>query len=420
MTLGYRIREGQSPLAVIASGELRLDSKVKRQMPGEGRNSSIYMDYQASTPADPRVVEAMAAYWSDQCGNPHATDHALGWAADEAVEAARAQVAALIGAEPDEIVFTSGATEATNLAVLGVARGAAPERRKIVVSAIEHKCVLGAAHASGAEGFEVVIVPVGRGGVVDPDVLARVIDDRTALVSVMAVNNEIGTVQPLRAIAALCQANGVVFHSDAAQALSVLPLDVADIGVDLMSLSAHKAYGPKGMGALYVRHGITPRPRPIMYGGGQEGGLRPGTLPTPLCVGFGEACRILLTGRDDETPRIAELRDRFMSGLRALVPDAVVNGEGSVRHPGNLNVMFPGSEASLLLQRLQPNVAASTGSACTSGQPEPSHVLRAIGLTSREAESCVRFSIGRFTREGDIDEAVSCLREALAGIAVGR
>jgi cysteine desulfurase len=389
-------------------------------MLGEGRNSSVYMDYQASTPADPRVVEAMAAYWADQCGNPHATDHSVGWAADKAVEAARAQIATLIRAEPEEIVFTSGATEANNLAVLGIARAAAPERRKIVVSAIEHKCVLGAANAAGSEGFEVVVVPVDRGGMVDPNDVARVVDNRTALVSVMAVNNEIGTIQPLRAIAALCHAHGVAFHSDAAQALSVLPLDVADIGVDLMSLSAHKAYGPKGIGALYVRHGITPRPRPIMHGGGQEGGLRPGTLPTPLCVGFGEACRILSAERDDETPRIVRLRDRLVTGLRALMPNAMVNGAGAVRHSGNLNMMFPGIEASLLLQRLQPNVAASTGSACTSGQPEPSHVLRAIGLTSREAEYCVRFSVGRFTREKDIDEVVSFLREALAGIAVRR
>jgi cysteine desulfurase len=393
---------------------------MKRQMQGDRRSRSVYMDYQASTPADRRVVEAMAAYWSDQCGNPHATDHSVGWAADKAVEMARAQIAALINAEPDEIVFTSGATEANNLAVLGSARAAAPERRKIVVSAIEHKCVLGAANAAESEGFEVVVIPVDRGGVVDPDDVARVVDHRTALVSIMAINNEIGTVQPLRAIAALCQANGVVFHSDAAQALSVLPLDVVDIGVDLMSLSAHKAYGPKGMGALYVRQGITPRPLSIMHGGGQEGGLRPGTLPTPLCVGFGEACRILSGERVDETLLIATLRDKLMNELRALVPNAVVNGEGAVRHPGNLNMMFPGIEAPLLLQRLQPHVAASTGSACTSGQPEQSHVLRAIGLTSREAEYCIRFSIGRFTREEDIGDAISFFRQALAGIPVSR
>lgn len=397
-----------------------MDSKVKRQMPGQGRNCSVYMDYQASTPADRRVVEAMAPYWTDQCGNPHAADHAAGWAADQAAEAARAHIAALIGAEPNEIVFTSGATEANNLAVLGIARAAPPDRRKIVVSAIEHKCVLASAQVAGADGFEIAVLPVGRGGVVDPDDVARVVDDRTALVSVMAVNNEIGTVQQLREIAALCQGIGAVFHSDAAQALSVLPLDVLDLGVDLMSFSAHKAYGPKGIGALYVRHGLAPRPHPILHGGGQESGLRPGTLPTPLCVGFGEACRILATERDDDIPRIRALRDRFMDGLRAIVPDARINGDGSVRHPGNLNVMFPGIEASLLLQRLQPYVAASTGSACTSGQPEPSHVLRAIGLTSTEAESCVRFSIGRFTNDGDIEAAVAFLRDALSGIVIGR
>ena len=280
-----------------------------------GPKDGIYMDYQATTPADPRVVEAMRPYWSTMYGNPHSADHAFGWSADAAVETARGRVAALIGADPDEIVFTSGATEANNLAVLGLVRASPPARRRIVVSAIEHKCVLAAARAAAEEGFEVITVPVGADGIVDPRAVAAVIDERVALVSVMAVNNEIGTVQPLPEIAALCAAAGVVFHTDAAQALNALPIDVAALGADLLSLSAHKAYGPKGIGALFVRRGLHVRPKPIIHGGGQEGGLRSGTLPTPLCVGFGEACHILADERDDDAERIRLLRDRFFAEL---------------------------------------------------------------------------------------------------------
>ena len=317
----------------------------------------------------------------------------------------RGHIATLIGADPDEIVFTSGATEANNLAVLGTARASQPSRRRIVVSAIEHKCVLAAARAAADEGFEVITVPVDSSGIIDPRAIAAVVDGRTALVSVMAVNNEIGTVQPLSEIAALCGAAGAVFHTDAAQALTAFPIDVATLGVDLMSLSAHKAYGPKGMGALFVRRNLHVRPKPIIYGGGQEGGLRSGTLPTPLCVGFGEACRILAHERDGDMKRVRVLRDRFLNVLMNTLPELTVNGDQASRHPGNLNLLFRSIDASLLLQHLHPNVAASTGSACTSGQPEPSHVLRSIGLSPEEANASVRFSIGRFTTEDDVIEA---------------
>lgn len=377
-----------------------------------GAKDSIYMDYQATTPADPRVVEAMQPYWSTMYGNPHSADHAFGWSADAAVETARGYIAALIGADPDEIIFTSGATEANNLAVLGIARASPPARRRIVVSAIEHKCVLAAARAAVDEGFEVITVPVSADGIVDPRAVASVVDERVALVSVMAVNNEIGTVQPLSEIAALCAAAGAIFHTDAAQALNALPIDVTTLGADLMSLSAHKAYGPKGMGALFVRRSLHVRPKPIIHGGGQEGGLRSGTLPTPLCAGFGEACRILADERDGDTKRIRMLRDRFLAELLKTVPGLTVNGDQASRHPGNLNLLFPAIDASLLLQNLHPNVAASTGSACTSGQPEPSHVLRAIGLSSKEAHASIRFSIGRFTTEQDVDEAARHVGEA--------
>lgn len=374
-------------------------------METRGAKDSIYMDYQATTPTDPRVVDAMQPYWSAVYGNPHSADHAFGWSADAAVEAARGNIAALIGADSDEIVFTSGATEANNLAVLGIARASPPTRKRIVVSAIEHKCVLAAARAAVDEGFEAITVPVGADGIVDPRAVAAVVDDRAALVSVMAVNNEIGTVQPLSEIAALCAKAGAIFHTDAAQALNALPMDVATIGADLMSLSAHKAYGPKGIGALFVRRSLRVRPKPVIHGGGQEGGLRSGTLPTPLCVGFGEACRILTDERDSDAERIRALRDRFLADLIQAMPGLMVNGNQGVRHPGNLNLLFPSVDASLILQNLHPNVAASTGSACTSGQPEPSHVLRAIGLSPEDANASIRFSIGRFTSEDDVREA---------------
>ena len=360
----------------------------------------------------------MEPYWSALYGNPHSTDHVFGWNADAAVEMARGHIAALIGADPEEIVFTSGATEANNLAVLGIARASPVTRKRIVVSAIEHNCVLAAARAAADEGFEVTIVPVGHDGIVDPRAIAGVLDDRVALVSVMAVNNEIGTAQPLSQIAALCSLVGAVFHTDAAQALNAFPLDVAALGVDLMSLSAHKAYGPKGVGALFVRRGLRVRPKPIIHGGGQEQGLRSGTLPTPLCVGFGEACRILASERDDDVKRVRVLRDRFLAAVLKTVPDIEVNGDQVLRHPGNLNLLFPSMDASLLLQKLQPNVAASTGSACTSGQPEPSHVLRAIGLSPANANASIRFGIGRFTTEDDVDEAARQVVEACRSLRI--
>jgi cysteine desulfurase len=250
------------------------------------------------------------------------------------------------------------------------------------------------------------MAPVNADGIVDIAALASLIDTRVALVSIMTVNNEIGSIQPLSEIAALCAGVGAVLHSDAAQALSVLPVDVAVSGVDLMSLSAHKAYGPKGLGALYVRRSLCVRPRPILHGGGQEGGLRAGTLPTPLCVGFGEACRILTQERDGDAVRIGALRDSFLAQLRAGLPSIAENGTLAHRHPGNLNLRFPDIDATALLQNLHPNVAASTGSACTSGQPEPSHVLAAIGLSAQHSNECIRLSIGRFTTTDEVNFAV--------------
>lgn len=383
----------------------------------EGRmGSGIYMDYQASTPLDPRIAEAMTPYWTEYCGNTHSSEHAFGWAADDAVEGARAKVAYIISADPDEIFFTSGATEANNIALLGMARAAGPTRRKVIVSAIEHKSVLAAARALTGEGFEIAIIPVSADGIIDLGAITAAIDGRTALVSVMAVNNEVGTTQPLRQIADICQVAGVPFHVDAAQALTFLSIDVAEIGIDLMSLSAHKCYGPKGVGAIFVRRGLSPRPRPLAFGGGQEGGLRPGTLPVPLCVGFGEACSILERERTKDTAHASALGCDFLRELRTRLTDVRINGTMVGRHPGNLNLHFPGVEASLLLNALQPHVAASSGSACTSGFQEPSHVLRAMGLTPLAAASSVRFGIGRFTTEADIIRAADLVASAVASL----
>jgi cysteine desulfurase len=381
-----------------------------------GTFEAVYLDYQATTPADPRVVEAMQPYWSGVYGNPHSADHAFGWQADAAVEAARAEIAGLIGADPDEIIFTSGATEANNLAILGIARAAPPPRRRIIVSSIEHKCVLAAARAAAEEGFEVTTVPVGLDGVIDIAAISSALDDRVALVSVMTVNNEIGTIQPIKEIGEECRSHGITFHTDAAQALSFLEIDVEKLNVDLMSLSAHKVYGPKGVGALYVRRDSQVRPKPLIHGGGQEFGLRSGTLPTPLCVGFGEACRIVQMETSNINVSLAVMRNYFLKKLLEAVPGLKVNGTMAARHPGNLNIQFPGMEADMILNGLQPHVAASTGSACTSGQHEPSHVLRAIGSSNSEAESSIRFSLGRFTTVDEIDRATSIIHDTVRSL----
>lgn len=371
----------------------------------------VYLDHQASTPVGPRVLEAMLPHFY-AAANPHADEHAMGWAAADAVEEARAKVAASVRADPDEIVFTAGATEANNMAILGVAALAPEGRRRIVVSAVEHKSVLAPARALTARGFEVVVVGVDRFGTVDLDEMARAVAEDTLLVSVMAVNNEVGGVQPIAGIAALAQGAGALFHCDAAQALLWMPIDVFRLGVDLLSVSAHKAGGPKGIGALYVRRDVRERIGPVFFGGGQEGGLRPGTLPTPLCVGFGEAC----AGRPDQraVEKWRSTTRRLAEGMRGLAPALEVNGPPEARHPGNLNVRFPGVDADALIARMQPDVAVSRASACSSGVPEPSHVLRAMGLQTEACDESIRFSTGPATTSGDVEWALDVLRRALA------
>ncbi len=384
---------------------------------------SIYADYQATTPVDPRVLERMAPYWGESFGNPHSSDHAVGWQADKAVHEAALSVSALIGADADELIFTSGATEANNLALLGLARRAPNSRRRILVSAIEHKCVLAAARAlSEREGFSVGTVPVDCNGYVNLGALEQLLDETVLVLSVMAVNNEIGTIQEIPRIAEMLVAHGILLHCDAAQAPCVM--DVSDLALhaDLVSLSGHKMYGPQGIGALYIRRDLQERIEPLIYGGGQQEGLRSGTVPMPLCVGMGAAAEFF-TGPEavEERNRVALQRDSFLRLLqRGPVPLAVNGPVGDRRHSGNANVRFDGYNAQDILGALQPWLAASTGAACASGIPEPSHVLRALGLTETQSGASIRFSFGRFTTDDEVARSAHLVLEALDSLASAR
>jgi len=372
----------------------------------------IYLDNHATTACDPAVLEAMWPWFAARPGNPHSAEHAAGQDAAAAVEAARAEVAALIGASPAEIVFTSGATEANNLAIKGAARFAgAGGRRRIVTAATEHKCVLESVRDLAAEGFEPVVLPVGSDGDVAPDVLDEALETAALLVSFMAANNETGFVADMGGLAARARAAGAKVHSDLAQAAGKISLDVNALGIDLGSLSAHKVYGPKGIGALYVRRHPRMRIAPLFSGGGQERMLRSGTIPAPLAVGFGVACRIARERLAAESSRMVGLRDRMLAGLRVRVPGLAVNGAMERRLPGNLSLRFPGVRALDLIAAC-PELAVSTGSACTSAAIEPSHVLAALGLSTAEAASTLRVGIGRFNSAADIDAAVQMLADA--------
>ena len=383
--------------------------------------ATIYADYQATTPVDPRVVTKMAPYWGELFGNAHSSDHVIGWQADKAVREAAASIAALIGADPDEIIFTSGATESNNLALLGLARRAPAGRQRILVSAIEHKCVLAAARRlSVREGFTVETVPVDSEGFVDLNALEKCLDRSVLVVSVMAVNNEIGTIQDIPRIAALLAPYGIVLHCDAAQAPCAM--DVSDLAVhtDMVSLSGHKIYGPQGIGALYIRSDLQDRIEPLIYGGGQQAGLRSGTVPMPLCVGMGAAAELLaVRAASEERERVAGQRDSFVRHIQCGHASLTVNGSiGDLRHPGNSNIRFDGFDAQDILGSLQPRLAASTGAACTSGIPEPSHVLGALGLTEMQSKASIRFSFGRFTTDEDIEAAARFVLEALNSLSV--
>ena len=370
----------------------------------------IYLDYQATTPLDPRVRAAMQPFLGDRYGNPH-SEHVFGWEAAEAVDDAARNVAGLIGAATGEIVFTSGATEANNLAVQGIARSDERRGNHVVITAIEHKCVLNSALTLRKWGFSVEVLPVDRWGRVDPEEVRAVLRDDTALVSVMMANNEIGTVQPIAEIGALCQERGIAFHTDAAQAIGKLRVDVGQLNVDLLSISGHKLYGPKGVGALYVSRQCPAALEPLIVGGAQQQGLRAGTVPTFLCVGLGEACRIAKEELEQDRRHCETLRDGFWSALSSRVPDAAVNGDPKRRLPGNLNVLFPGTDADSVLSSLQGQIAASTGSACNAGLIEPSYVLLALGLTVEEANSSIRFGFGRFACMEDIVRAADLIAD---------
>ncbi len=381
--------------------------------------NTIYSDYQATTPVDPRVVEKMAPYWREAFGNPHSSDHIIGWRAAEAVREAASCVAALIGADTDEMIFTSGATEANNLALLGLARRAPTGRRRILVSAIEHKCVLTAARSlAEREGFRVERIPVDGQGFINLDALAERLDDTVLVVSVMAVNNEVGTIQDIPRIAALLAPHGAVFHCDAAQAPCAIDVSELAVHADLICLSGHKVYGPQGIGALYIRRDVQERIEPLIYGGGQQNGLRSGTVPLALCVGMAAATEIIRTPEGAaERKRLARQRDAFIRLLHSSRFSVAVNGPPrGHRHPGNANLRFAGFSAQDLLGSLQPRLAASTGAACTSGIPEPSHVLRALGLGAAAIEASTRFSFGRFTTDAEIERAATLVVETLASL----
>lgn len=379
-------------------------------------DNTLYLDYQATTPVDPHVFEEMIPYFSEAFGNPHSSDHVFGWRASQTVEQCRKNVSALIGSDANEIIFTSGATESNNLALFGAVKGKPKGRRRILVSAIEHKCVLAAGQAlAREEGVEFETIPVDKNGFVNLEALEKRLADDVLLVSVMWVNNEIGTVQDIAAIGKLVRNYGALFHCDAAQAPMAVDIDVLKCNVDLLSLSAHKLYGPKGIGALFVVQDIAEQIRPIIHGGDQQGGLRSGTVPTPLCVGFGAATKMLLSeDMAQERRRLAGLRTRLLEGLEGKGVDFRLNGPpADWRHPGNLNVSFKGVDAHALLGALQPRLCASTGAACTSGTIESSHVLGAIGLSDEIASSAVRFSVGRSSDAAQIDEAIELIAEAI-------
>lgn len=381
----------------------------------------IYLDHHATTPLDSRVLEAMQPYFGEKFGNPHSSDHAAGWRASTAIEVAAKEVAAMIGADADEIVFTSGATEANNMALLGVAgRAVGGVRNRILLGATEHKCVLEVGRILERRfRFKITSLPVDSEGRLDLNVLATELDDDVLLVSVMAVNNEIGTLQDISEIARMTSRVGSLLHCDAAQAPCAMDMsNIANL-VDLLSLSAHKMYGPMGIGALYIRRELQSRIEPLVHGGGQQNGLRSGTLPTALCVGLGCAAKLISNEHAAVERKALECRrDFFLKQLRELPYPTWINGpkNSDYRHPGNINIGFQGVVAADLLGRVQPNLAAATGSACTSGIPEPSHVLRAIGLNDEEAGSSIRLSVGRHSTEKELAEAVDILGAALEQI----
>jgi cysteine desulfurase len=371
----------------------------------EGR--SVYLDAQATTCIDPRVLDAMLPYMTEQFGNPHSTTHLYGWENAAAVEDAREKVAKLIKADPKEIIFTSGATESNNISIKGTARFYKQKKNHIITTVLEHKCVLDSCRKMQEEGFGVSYLSVKKNGLIDLERLEDELKqkkDETVLVSVMFVNNEIGVLQPMAEIGALCRKYGVFFHTDAAQALGKVPIDVNAMNIDLMSLSGHKIYGPKGIGALYIRRKPRIRVEPIQSGGGQERGLRSGTLPTSLVVGFGKACEVALEEMESDAAHAKKLYERLYKNITSRLDYVYLNGDPEKRWHGNLNLSFAYVEGESLLLGLR-EIACSSGSACTSASLEPSYVLRALGVDEELAHTSIRFGFSRFTTEAEVDFA---------------
>jgi len=381
-------------------GEPRVEAAIP-----SNENAPVYLDYQATTPTDPRVVEAMLPYFTERFGNPHSRSHQYGWESEAAVERARERVASLIGANPKEVIFTSGATESNNLAIKGVAHFNRDRKNHIITCVTEHKCVLDSCRHLEQEGFEITYLPVKPNGLLDLDTLRKAITEHTVLVSIMSAHNEIGVIQPVADIGAICREHKVYFHTDAAQAVGKIPMDVEAMNIDLMSISGHKIYGPKGIGALYVRRRPRVRLEALINGGGQERSMRSGTLPTPLCVGIGEACAIAQAEMGTEAERLHMLRERLYKGILEALPEVYLNGDLDQRLPGNLNLSFAYVEGEGLMMGIK-ELAVSSGSACTSTSLEPSYVLRALGVDEELAHTSLRIGLGRYTTEAEVDFAI--------------
>jgi cysteine desulfurase len=395
------------------------DSSVVSKKPAKrGCKLPVYMDNQATTALDPRVLQEMLPYFGEKFGNPASRSHSFGWAAEQAVEQARAQIAKVIGGTAKEIIFTSGATESDNLAIKGVAEAYQSRGNHIITSVIEHNAVLDSCKRLAHSGFRITYLPVQKDGLIDLDELAKAIDEKTILVSIMAANNEIGVLQPIADIGKLCRARGVIFHTDAAQAVGKIPLNVNQQNIDLLSISGHKTHGPKGVGALFVRH-KNPRVQlaAILDGGGHERGMRSGTINVPGVVGLGWACAIAAQEMPEESCRLSGLRERLRENIMRRLEQVYVNGSLEHRLPGNLNLTFTHVESESLMMGIN-DIAVSSGSACTSATMEPSHVLKALGVSDDLAHSSIRFGLGRFTTEAEVDyvaarvvETVQRLRE---------
>lgn len=398
----------------------RLGGVVSQRVPGRAASSASplnflngdrqgpsYLDMQATTPVDPRVLDAMIPYFHTHFGNPHSKSHSYGWEAEEATEKARGQLAALVGADAKEILFTSGATESNNMAVKGVANFLSGKKKHIITTQTEHKCVLASCRRLEKEqGWDVTYLGVGKDGLVDVAELEKAIRPDTALVSVMYINNEIGVMQPMEEIGEICKRKKVLFHTDGAQAVGKVPIDVKKLNIALMSISGHKMYGPKGIGALYVRRQPRVRIRAEIDGGGQERGMRSGTLPTPIIVGLGEAAEVCGKEMENDRKHTDRLFQRMHDEISKALPMVTLNGHPSKRYKGNVNLSFACVEGESLLMSLADSTAVSSGSACTSASLEPSYVLRAIGVGEELAHTSLRFGVGRFTTDAEVDKTV--------------